>query len=446
MKIPLSPPDFESLAKAATGDLAKNPEKIMLFLLGPADKRGRYLHWDELRHLRPPDGLTLEEWWFGMKIARRKLEKKIGLADKNGCTFSFCIIDEVERELHNLDKQAAGQVTGFLHDKNRDTTQSYIVKALFEEAITSSQLEGASTTRAVAREMLAEGRKPLNSSEQMIFNNYKALMFIKDKLGEAITPSLIFELHRIITDKTLENPAKGGVLRGKDDNIIVYDSSDGTQVHVPPGAETLDRRLEKLCEFANGVGKEGPFVHPLIRAILVHFLLAYDHPFVDGNGRTARALFYWVALKNGYWLIEYLSISAEIMRARRQYDRSFLYVETDGCDTTYFVLFQIEIIKKAIEKFLISIKQKAEKMRETETVLSKLRQAFNYRQMELLRHALKHDDDSYTIESHRAMHNVSYNTARTDLLELYRVGLLVMKKRNRKMLFYKNNNNKIWGE
>lgn len=445
MKMPLSPPGFFTLAKSVPQGIAADPSKFSVFLLGPTHK-GRYLHWDKIRHMNPPEGLTIEEWWFGIKIARKKLEKQTPFTDKNDCVFTFCIIDEVERELHGLDKQAGGQVDGFLHDKNKDVTQSYIVKALFEEAITSSQLEGASTTRSVAREMLAEGRKPLNDSERMIYNNYKALLFIKENLKEEITTDLIFELHRIITDRTLEDPAKAGVLRSMEDNIVVFDSSDGTQVHVPPGAETLRERLGKLCDFANDSGAEGPFVHPLIRAILVHFMLAYDHPFFDGNGRTARALFYWVAMKNGYWLIEYLSISAEIMRSRRQYDRSFLYAETDECDTTYFVLFQIEVIKGAIDKFFTSIQRKADNMRATETILSKLRQAFNYRQMELLRHALKHDKEQYTIETHRALHNISYNTARMDLLELYRIGLLDMKKRNRKMVFNKNNENKIWGE
>jgi len=57
--------------------------------------------------------------------------------------------------------------------------------------------------------------------------------------------------------------------------------------------------MEAMCAFVNGRDTE-PFIHPAIRAMILHFWLAYDHPFVDGNGRTARALFYWAMLRPGH--------------------------------------------------------------------------------------------------------------------------------------------------
>ena len=65
------------------------------------------------------------------------------------------------------------------------------------------------------------------------------------------------------------------------------------------------------------------FLHPVIRSILLHFWVAYDHPFVDGNGRNARALFYWSMLRHGFWLAEFFSISHEILKAPRKYYRAF---------------------------------------------------------------------------------------------------------------------------
>ena len=62
----------------------------------------------------------------------------------------------------------------------------------------------------------------------------------------------------------------------------------------------------------------GGFIHPMIRSIILHFWLAYDHPFVDGNGRTARALFYWSMLRHGYWLFEFISISQIILKGPDQ--------------------------------------------------------------------------------------------------------------------------------
>ena len=87
--------------------------------------------------------------------------------------------------------------------------------------------------------------------------------------------------------------------------------------------------------------------HHHIRAIILHFWLAYGHPFVDGNGRTARALFYWAMLHEGYWLFEFISISNILRKAPAQYGLSFLYSETDDNDLTYFIVAQTKVIRRA---------------------------------------------------------------------------------------------------
>ena len=74
----------------------------------------------------------------------------------------------------------------------------------------------------------------------------------------------------------------------------------------------------------------GVFIHPIVKGIIIHFLIAFIHPFVDGNGRTASAIFYWYMLRKGYWLTEYLSISRIISRSKRQYEKAYLYTECDG--------------------------------------------------------------------------------------------------------------------
>ena len=143
----------------------------------------------------------------------------------------------------------------------------------------------------------------------MIVNNYRALQFMRDGMPDELTPASVLELQRILTDGTLDNPdAAGRLQRPDDERIAVVDSTDGSVIHRPPPADQLPARLQALCDFANE--GEGPdqFIHPVVRAILLHFWLAYDHPFEDGNGRTARALFYWYMKTRGYWLVEYLSI------------------------------------------------------------------------------------------------------------------------------------------
>ncbi len=223
---------------------------------------------------------------------------------------------------------------------NHETKNRYIVRSLIEESITSSQLEGASTTREVAREMIRQGRPPRDRSEQMILNNYQTMLRIGELRNERLTRDLVFELHEIVTAGTLANVGGEGRFRREDEKILVMDEY-GVIYHDPPIASQLDDRLSKMCEFANAENSR-PYIHPAIRSVILHFWLSYDHPFVDGNGRTARALFYWSMLRHNYWLFEYISISDIILKSHAQYGRAFLYTETDSNDLTYFIIYHFE--------------------------------------------------------------------------------------------------------
>jgi Fic family protein len=175
---------------------------------------------------------------------------------------------------------------------------------------------------------------------------------IRELSDRPLSPEFVLDLHRMVTEGTLEDPAAAGRLRRPGepaDEIVVTDRTDGTTLHTPPDATELPARLERMCEFANEDSAE-PYLHPVLRAIFLHFWLAYDHPFVDGNGRTARALFYWSMLRRGYWLMWFVSVSRFLTKAPARYPRSFLYSETDENDLTYFLLFQLEILRRAIDE------------------------------------------------------------------------------------------------
>ncbi len=106
-----------------------------------------------------------------------------------------------------------------------------------------------------------------------------------------------------------------GAFRGEEHTITVADGA-GNIWFTPPPARGLEDRVAALLRFADG--REGAdFVHPIVRAVLCHFWLAYEHPFRDGNGRVARALFYWCLLRHGYDLAEYLSIAPTTARCAR---------------------------------------------------------------------------------------------------------------------------------
>ena len=436
MKIPLAPPDYNHLGRSVVGTGAEHLRRLLSASIGPAPGE-HYLHWDELRHRTPPADLSHADWWFAIKSARRLLYKSLPLQDKADRPFRFVLADPILSQLHRIDRDASGQIRLEAPIANSETRDTHLVSSLVEEAITSSQLEGASTTRQVAKEMLRQGRRPRDKSEQMIFNNFQAMRSISERIRGPLTPEAILDLHRVLTLDTLDDPSAAGRPRHPHERIEVVDHRDNRILHLPPAAHELPKRLALLCRFANEADSE-PFVHPIIRAILLHFALAYDHPFVDGNGRVARALFYWSALSHGYWLLEFISISRVLKQAPAQYNRSYLFTETDDSDVTYFIIHQLTVIAEAIAALQAYLRRKAEELRVTESLLrvSEMSQAaLNHRQLALIRHALGHPGAHYTIEGHRRSHEVVYQTARTDLLGLAELGILVKRKMGRSFVF-----------
>lgn len=397
--------------------------------------RDRYLHWDKLRHLESPAGLTSEQWWLKIKLARNDELRRLPLTDPEGRAFGYTLPDLVLRHLHHIDQRCAGEVAmDEVVTSEREAGNRFLVNSLMEEAIRSSQLEGATTSRVVAKELLRSGREPRDRSERMIANNYRALQFMREEMGDGLTPGSILELHRILTEQTLEDPAAAGRLQRRGEpRVAVFEGE--RRVHVPPPAEQLPERMRLLCEFANEGDGSGPFVHPVVRAIVLHFWLAYDHPFADGNGRTARILFFWAMHRSGYWLAEYLPISRLIRNAPARYGRAFLEAETDGGDITYFLLHQLELIERSIADLHLYLRRKIAEQRDVERALDAV-EGLNGRQLVLLTHAVKHPEHTYTFVGHARSHRVTHETARADLGELVARGLLVRRRGGRAYRFH----------
>ncbi len=402
----------------------------------PAAPGGRYRHWDTLRNRKPPAGLSHEDWWFGIKWARRSIQRSLPFTGTDGKPFVYGLPDEAHELLHFITQHASGEVAmPEVVIDDQGARRRYLVNSLVEEAIRSSQLEGASTAHKVAKEMLRSGRLPRDRSERMILNNYRALEFMRTEVGDRLSPDIVLELHRILTEGTLDNLDGAGRLQTENDKrIAVWDERTNELVHAPPPAAELDDRLDLLCRFANGDIEVKGFLHPVVRAILLHFMLAYDHPFEDGNGRTARALFYWSMRREGYWITDYLSISRILREGPVRYSRAFSYTETDDNDVTYFILFHLDVIKRAIGELHQYLERKVAEVRELERIIRASDQ-FNRRQLDLLGNALRHPDRQYTFVSHARSHNVSMQSARNDLMDLASQGLLTRRRVGRKLTF-----------
>ena len=399
-------------------------------LLAPLIQRANedYLYWDRFKHLPLPEGVSPGDAWYLLKTARSLNRRPTPVVDVHGSSFWYSQTGQIQRLLLAIDQQAGGTVGAPAPDIAQDTKQRYLLSNLMEEAIASSQLEGAATTRQVAKDMLRSGRNPASRGERMILNNYRTIRTIASLLDEPVTPSLLLTLQTSLTDGTLRNPDDAGRFRGPEDDIVVGDHSGGI-VFVPPPADRLREELDHLCEYANADGTD--FVHPAIKACILHFWLAYVHPFCDGNGRTARALFYLYMLKRGYWVMEYVAISRVILRQRTRYERAFLYSETVDADCTYFLTFHLKAMEQALGELWEYV---ARKNKEDEFLRARLNsdQGLNYRQRAVLARALRDGSSRFTFESHKASHSVSYGTARNDLVDLASRGYLSQHRQGRR--------------
>lgn len=421
MKSPRNPPSINDL-------LARiEPDRLAEIFRGnriDAAPGGRYYHWDQLRHRPPPTGLSSEEWWLSIKLARQQGRRSLPLTNGDGQPFSYVLTDEALSLLLRIDQQTAGRV-GIPEDvvNARDRTR-YLVSGLMEEAIASSLLEGAATTRRDAKNLLRSNRSPRTPAERMVVNNYQTMTYISRDPEAPLTGEMVLEIHRMVTEGTLNHPEDAGRMQqpGEERVIVGHFLDPDPTYHVPPPAEELPGRMEYLVSFANDLESE-PFVHPVVRAIALHFYLAYLHPFVDGNGRTARALFYRSLLRQGYWLAEYLSISRLLRRAPVQYGKAFLHTETDDADFTYFLLHQLEVLDRSIEELWRYLDARADEIRRAEQAL-RGSPDFNHRQIALLSRTLRRPDDIYTMRSYQTTHGVAYPTAHSDLTDLYNRGLL----------------------
>ena len=433
MRLPQTPPPWlPQMVEATKKGLST---EFYRFGQEEAQRTERYLHWDEFRHrARSTDVLSVEEKWAAIRMSRSLQAQHVELTDAQGLPFTFSLTQKTFESLHDIDLHCGGSV-GIAEEDilQKQTRDRYYVSSLFEEALTSSQLEGAVVTRSEAREIIRQKRQPANEHERMVVNNFLTMRLVADLKHEDLTPDLILRIHREITAGTMKHPEDEGRFRDLADDVRVEDEESGEVIHIPRPAGQIDASMRKLCHFANERGMNG-FLHPVIRSIILHFWIAYDHPFLDGNGRTARAMFYWSMLRHGFWLAEFFSISHEILKAPKRYYRAFLHTETDENDLNYFIIHQLEVIKASINALNAYILRKREELDSVRRFLGP-DTGFNHRQLALLKHALKNPFAAYTVAGHQSSHGVSYQTAMNDLTHLETQGLVKKQKVGKAFVF-----------
>ncbi len=374
-----------------------------------------YEYWDKVKYKKLPEGFTPQMLWANVKASR--LRSMIPVWEKYG--INLCVTSQMQRMCHEFDMKFGSfwEVEG---DAQSAEKKYYLSSSLMEEAIYSSKMEGASTTRIVAKEMLRKKKSPQNKSQQMIANNYKTIQYIVEHKDEPLTEEALLLIHRLMTEKTMDNPEDAGRFR-TNDKVVVADMVEGDIIYTPPSFQEIPEFVESLCGFFNN-NSPRTFIHPIIRGIIVHFMLAFMHPFADGNGRTSRALFYWYMLKEKYWLTEYMSISRVIAKSKPSYEKSFRYVENDGNDIGYFVAYNLRALDISFQQLTDYIQRKQHEKKAATSFM--IAGNINYRQAMILQRLKEEPNTIMTVKDVQEQFSVSSMTARKDLSDLVLQGYM----------------------
>jgi Fic family protein len=409
---------FIEIAKA-------QPELLPAYmsLHSPVDKKGRYLPFDEL-YRRFPKALDTQLAWSVVRDARQSQLTKLAPFNQTLSSFDYFVSPTIQKTNIQVEQHTSlASLEWMSQQLGEGESFKYVLDNLVkDEAISSSQLEGAATTTRVARDFLLNERKPESLSEKMIFGNFSLMQAAWSEKDKPLSLALIKQLHHIGMSDIDDEKYQPGHLRTTDD-VVVVDAS-GQVVHTPPLASELEQRLEFVVTWFNNTEPDSSS-SAFVIATALHFAIGFEHPFHDGNGRLARALFYWVMFKHGYHAFRYISISALLNEAPVQYGKSYIHTETDEMDMTYFIEYQSKITSRAVDKFLQDFFEIAEKYQSFKELLatSKYYAQTNEKQRTVI--MLVHNIGIKTVAANwvQLMIGCSYNTAASILNGLTKLGV-----------------------
>lgn len=435
MRLPVPPPaPCADLLEAAASD----PTRLAEIRLDPTLARDPEYHpWDWFVQKDPPEGFSREEWWTAVRAQRAGSARPTSLTTGTGAPLTYNLPGPLLRLIDDTTSRVRAELRLPDAVSGPSDHERYLTSSLVEEVTSSCRIDGATIPRLRAKQMIYDRREPRDHDERMILDAYRTMRHVVDVKDAPLTPDLVRGLHRRLTETCHEDPDGPGRLRRPGETRATVPGGEPRKpvLRVPPPAEELPERLERLCAFANDVdSSQGPYLPPLLRAITLHYVVVQDQYFEEANGRLARALFFWGMLHQGFALAEYLSPSRLLERAPAQYARSYLRSENDEGDLTHFFLHQVGVVSRSVDALNDYLRNRAGRLTNANRLLRRL--GLNQRQVVLLESFLRDPSGATTVASHQRMHGVVTQTARTDLQDLQSRGLLTVVKQGRRMVWF----------
>lgn len=221
----------------------------------------------------------------------------------------------------------------------QNSAQLYGTQAMEREILSTFTIEQIDTSRSSVRRILS-GYAPTNEREQRIYGMKRGLEFIADPSNK-INEETIYQLYQMVIGAFL--PKEDQLLPGQryrhDHVYIVGDKLE----HTGLPWNKLAGYMEQLVAFI----QQDSSINDLWKAALIHFYLAYLHPYFDGNGRMARLLHLWYLVQQGYSSALFVPLSEYIERSRKKYYDAFSLAEQNArisgvLDVTPFLLYFTE--------------------------------------------------------------------------------------------------------
>ena len=223
----------------------------------------------------------------------------------------------------------------------QQSARLYGAKAMEEEIVSTFRIEQIDTSRESVRRILS-GQAPKNDEEHRIYGMKLGLEFIAD-VSHTITEENLFRLYQMTIGDFL--PEEDRLLPG---NLYRHDSVyivGGKVEHTGLPWQRLPAYMAELVAFA----AEKAAQNDLVKAAILHFALAYLHPYFDGNGRMARLLHLWYLVQRGYSSALFVPMSRFIEESRSRYYKAYTLVEQNQqisgmLDVTPFLTYFAESV------------------------------------------------------------------------------------------------------
>jgi Fic family protein len=199
---------------------------------------------------------------------------------------------------------------------------------------------------------------------QEVINYRKVIEYIGQtnliKSSAEITEEIILQIHKLTVDKIL-TPEQCGTYRKT--QVVVKNSVTGEVSFRPPLAIAVPLQIKDLLEYIITVKEED--LHPVLKSGIIHYELVRIHPFLDGNGRVARALATLILYKEGYDIRKFFSLEEYFDKDALRYYEALQSVEKNEGDLStwleYFTLglaIELSKIKQRVEGISIDAKLK----------------------------------------------------------------------------------------